>query len=115
MHEPDDLLATLRGRLLRNAQLLADGLDDAIEEASLRERAAALGVVIDRLIRLSDWRPHDSSEETQAVRIEYQYPDGTIHDAPPWSAEDHGVEGAFSGRRLRTPLRQNRAGEMDEP
>jgi hypothetical protein len=79
-------LELLRQRLAQNALLLADTLDDAIAEAPLNQRAAALGLLIDRLIKLDAWQPQERPEGV--IRIEYQDPDGSVHQTPPWARND---------------------------
>jgi hypothetical protein len=113
-HDPD-IIAVLRQRLLQNALTLADGLDEAVPEAPLRERAAALGVLIDRLIKLG-WTPEQEDDDHErVVRIEYTYPDGTTHQTPPWANPDYGGQGAFPSGSLRKAFRQDDSGEVDEP
>lgn len=113
-------LAVLRQRLLDSAHLLAAGLEEAVAESSLRERASALGTLIDRLIRLQQLLQQaqekpDGSPEEQVVRVEYQYPDGTAHDAPPWANADYGFQGTLPSGRLRKAFRKDGGGEVADP
>lgn len=103
-------LPALRQRVLQQALALADSLDEAIAEAPLNQRASALGVLIDRLIKLERELP-ESEEQKRVIRIEYQYPDGTRHTAAPWSARNPERAGALHGRRVRAALRQDRTGQ----
>lgn len=113
-------LALLRQRLLDNAHLLAAGLEEAVAESALRERASALGTLVDRLIRLQQLLQQaqekpDGPTEEQVVRVEYQYPDGTAHDAPPWANADYGFQGALPSGRLRKTFRKDGGGEVADP
>ncbi len=124
---PDiDTLEALQWHLVNTALELACGLEAAIDEAPLRERASALGVMIDRLLKLQQWiekeqGDEDAPEKEKVVRVEYQYPDGSRHDAPPWANDDYEVETSLPGGGLWPPLREDRSGEMadsglrDEP
>lgn len=79
-------LAQLREALIHNAVTLALSLDDAIADAPLGQRAAALNQLIDKILKLADRLPASGE---QVIRIEYGDPDGTTHAAPPWARDDH--------------------------
>jgi hypothetical protein len=81
-----DALAQLRQALIHNAVTLALSLDDAIADAPLGQRAAALNQLIDKILKLADRLPANGE---QVIRIEYGDSDGTTHEAPPWARDDH--------------------------
>lgn len=113
-------LALLRRRLLDSAHMLAAGLEEVLADSSLRERASALGTLIDRLIRLQQLSEQaqenaDGPTEEKVVRVEYQYPDGTAHDAPPWANADYGFQGTLPSGRLRETFRKDGGGEVADP
>ena len=124
-----EALNALQWHLMHTALELACGLEAAIEEAPLRERANALGVMIDRLLKLQQWfekvqgehDEHQEEEEEKVVRVEYRYPDGSLHNAPPWANDDYEVETALPGGRVWAPFREDGGGETldsglrDEP
>ncbi len=80
-----DALAQLQQALIRDAVALALSLDEAIDDAPLGQRAAALNQLIDKILKLADRLPAGSE---QVIRIEYGDPDGTTHQAPPWARDD---------------------------
>jgi transposase-like protein len=103
-------LAWLHHKLVESAVKLACSLEGAIDNAPLNQRASALGTVIDRYIKLADYLPqHDNRE--QVIRIEYLYPDGSIHDTPPWAAENSEHTPPVPGGDVRQTLRQNGNGQ----
>ena len=81
-----DALAQLQQALIRDAVALALSLDEAIDDAPLGQRAAALNQLIDKILKLADRLPAGGE---QVIRIEYGDPDGTTHQAPPWARDDH--------------------------
>ncbi len=97
-----DKLCQLQEQLAINAQALAEAIDTAMDDAPLNQLTSALGVVTDRYIKLDKLLAQTHvDEEEQVIRIEYQYPDGSLHDAPPWANNDIEVEGPLSGGSLR--------------
>jgi hypothetical protein len=105
-----ELARRLRRKLLESAVRLVESLDGTIENAPLNQRAAALGIVIDRFMKLDALFPQ-SNQQGQVIRFEYRYPDGSIHDAPPWAGDDSEREGTFQGGGLRAKVRQDGNGQ----
>jgi hypothetical protein len=81
---------------------------DVIDKAPLNQLAAALGVLVDRYMKLAG---ETTEHGEQVVRIEYVYPNGTIADAPPWAGSNPEVERPLPGGGVRQALRQDRTGE----
>jgi transposase-like protein len=65
--------------LTEDALLLADSIAEVIENAPLNQRASALSQVIDKILKLAELQPEN---DTQIIRVEYVYPNGTVHAAP---------------------------------
>lgn len=111
----DKQLRTLQRLLLDDAVQIASGLNAAVEAAPLNQRAQALGLMIDKIIKLEEWLRHSASQEAntegQVIRFEFQYPDGSIHDAPPWANANPGDAGTLPGRRVWTPLWEDGDGQ----
>lgn len=78
-------LARLRAQLIAAAEALAATLPDAIADAPLNQRATALNGLIDRILKLAAQEPPSGD---RVIRIEYEDPDGSIHDTPPWARDD---------------------------
>ncbi len=87
---PDDLdaLRDLQHQMLREAYNLVHSIEDAIEDAPLSQRVAALAQLIDRIMKLSSQLPNPSRQSV--IRIEYVDPEGYVHSTPPLSDEDDG-------------------------
>lgn len=83
--------------------------DETIANAPLNQLSSALGVLVDRYIKLQDLLPELETE--QVIRIEYYYPDGTTHSTPPWAETDSERQRPLSGGRVRKTLRQDGDGE----
>jgi hypothetical protein len=109
-------LQRLEERLIENTLRLMDALDDAITAAPLNQRVSALTSFIDRFFKinehLSKIAPTDQKE--QVIRIEYQYPDKSIHSAPPWATADYDYDAPISRGGLWPSLRQNGIGQTDD-
>lgn len=102
-------LHRLRRRLIEAADQLAASLEAVIEDAPLHQRAGALGIVIDRYLRLGEVLPQE--EQEQVIRIEYKYPDGSIHRVPPWAGQDFAGARPLQGRGLWQALWEDRNGQ----
>ena len=76
----------IRAHLMQHINTLLETLTDDPDTANLR--VIALTRLLDRVIKLEALV---QSTSDQVVRIEYQYPDGTIHNVPPWESDwgDH--------------------------
>jgi hypothetical protein len=109
-------LAQIRRRMTDKALELLDSLDaESLSEAPFHQRAAALGSLIDRLLKLYAFERQneapDSAHEGQVIRIEYRYPDGTTHRAPPWAAAGTDGPDAVLRGGLRSALGEDGTGE----
>ena len=112
---PDDQTQRLRHKLLETALTLASAIGESSEGAPLNQLSAALGLVVDRLLRLEAARPPASTvQHEEVIRIEYIYPDGTRHTAPPWAEDDSAFAGPISRGRLRSPFWQDRNSQADD-
>lgn len=100
-----DARAVLADRALALAQACDD---DRIASAPLNQVASALGVIIDRYLKLE---PTDPAMNEQVIRFEYTHPDGQTRSAPPWADDDPASADALQGGRLRAALGQDRTGE----
>ena len=69
----------IRERLMEHINNLIETLTDDPDTAHLR--ITALSRLLDRVIKLEALV---GKETDQVIRIEYKYPDGSIHDKPPW-------------------------------
>jgi transposase-like protein len=105
-----ELAHRLRHKLLKSAERLVDSLEAVIDNAPLNQRASALGAVIDRYLKLEAQLPEDDNQE-QVIRIEYRYPDNSIHATPPWAGEDSEDETTLPSRSLWETFRQDGDGE----
>ena len=106
----EDSLKYLQEQLIDNAVKLAESLEAATVDAPLNHRAAALGQLIDRIIKLAERIPQAVQRE-QVIRIEYRDPDGSIHSTPYWARGDSATGGALSRGRVWTPIRQDGNGQ----
>jgi hypothetical protein len=105
-----EALRQLQRQLLSLALELVDGLEESIPDAPLNQRIAALKTLLDSVLKLEERMPQPEIQE-KVYRIEYKYPDGTIHPTPPWAKDDsRGDESIHSGRKW-TPIWKDRAGE----
>lgn len=102
----DETLFSLRQRLMQTILALADGLDAAIEDAPLNQRASALSTLIDKLIKLDGWLPQSakSSHEENRFIIAYEHEDGSINSAPPWAKDNPEWGLPFRSRRMREKM-----------
>jgi len=104
-------IETLHEQLAVNAVQIARALEPKIADAPLNQLSSALGAVIDRYLKIDDYLAETLGRSGEhVVRIEYQYPDGTIHDAPPWAEDDSTGEVPASGGGVWPPLREDDAG-----
>lgn len=99
-----------RQRMAEKSLDLVQAIDDErITAAPLNQLSAALGVLVDRYLKLDGFDQAAAAEGV--IRFEYRYPDGSFADAPPWAADDSQASGALQSGGLRSPLRQNGAGQ----
>ncbi len=87
---------------------LVSALDEErIAKAPLNQIASALGVVVDRYLKLAG----DTEPAEQVIRFEYVTPDGVTAPAPPWADDDSEIDGAVSRRGVWAAFRQDGTGE----
>jgi hypothetical protein len=105
----------LRQTLLATAFALAHAIAETTESAPLNQISAALGLVIDRLLKLEALYARSSaSSAEEVISIEYRDPDGTRHASPPWARGDSAFEDPVSRGRVRSPFWENRDGQADD-
>ncbi|MDX1992702.1 MAG: transposase [bacterium] len=76
----------LEARLIESSHTLLDGLAAMVENAPLNQRATALGIFIDRCLKLQAATAlHDAQTSGAIIRVEYLYPDGQVQQRPPWA------------------------------
>ncbi len=125
--EPGDVMPPVQAQLAVTAVRLMNALDeDAIAAAPLNQRAAALGVVLNHLLKLDQHQQQRLKQQAEAAasqaaqsatnnervyRVEYLYPDGSIHDTPPWAERDSDDAGSLSRGRLWSSVRQDGSGQ----
>jgi hypothetical protein len=80
-------LQNVRDSLTRTALHLMEALDEeSIAAAPLNQRATALGIVLDRLLKVEQQLPTPPTEPQEYVyRVEYKDPDGSLHPTPSWA------------------------------
>ncbi len=82
-------LEHLHERLIQNTLQLVEAVEGQIDNAPLNQLTSAVGTLFDRYLKLDEHLAQfNLTEGEQIVRIEYKYPDGTIHDSPPWAEAD---------------------------
>lgn len=105
----------LRQLLLDTAIALVHAIRETTGSAPLNQLSAALGLVIDRLLKLEALAPRAPGPAgEEVIRIEYVDPDGTSHKSPPWARGDSAFEEPFSRGRVRSPFWQDRDGQADD-
>ena len=107
-------LRQLQSQLLHLALELVGGLEEAIPDAPLNQRVSALKALMDGVLKLEARMPQTERQE-KVYRFEYRYPDGTIHEAPPWAGSDSAADGEVHGGGLWAALRKDRAGKVGHP
>jgi hypothetical protein len=81
--------------------------EERIAKAPLNQIASALGVVVDRYLKLAG----DDQPTEQVIRFEYVSPNGDIAQSPPWADEHSQVHGTVSRRGVWASVRQDGVGE----
>jgi hypothetical protein len=105
-------IETLHEQLADDALQLAATMVRLIDDAPLNQVSSALGVVIDRFLKVEDYLKQTVEQhEEKVIRFEYKYPDGSIHGTPPWATDDPERDGAVSGGGVRSSLRQDGDGQ----
>ena len=104
----------LRQALMDTAFALTAGIRGNTDSAPLNQLVAALGIVLDRLIRLEALA--SAADETemgeQLIRIQYTYPDGTVHFRPPWAPDNPAFELPVTPNHVRSPFWDNQDDEQ---
>ncbi|MDQ7027035.1 MAG: hypothetical protein Q9P01_09435 [Anaerolineae bacterium] len=77
-------MVLVQHRMADKAVELIAALDsDRIKNAPLNQVASALGLVIDRFLKLQDAQEEsDATHTEQVIRYEFRHPDGTIRETP---------------------------------
>jgi hypothetical protein len=104
------VLKQLQRQLLDLALEIVNEMEETIPDAPLNQQVAALKAILDSVLKLEERMPQTEPQE-KVYRIEYKYPDGTIHRTPPWAEEDSGTDEAVHGRRVWTPIWKDRVGK----
>lgn len=105
-------IEALHEQLADDALGLAAALARLTDDAPLNQVSSALGVVIDRFLKVEDYLKQTVEQhEEKVIRFEYKYPDGSIHGTPPWATDDPERDDAVQGGGVRAALRQNGDGQ----
>jgi hypothetical protein len=104
-------LLYVQNRMADKMVLIIEAMDkEVINNAPLNQLASALGILVDRIIKV-----HDAKEiETPDTPVRFEYYDastGKTGETPPWAEEDFEQGGSFYSRFLRETIRENGAGE----
>jgi transposase-like protein len=103
------LMTQVQRQLAEKSLQIVTALDeDRIAKAPLNQLATALGILIDRYLKLTDDVPQDTE---QVIRFEFQTPEGVISATPPWANHDTRTSSAVQGGGVRTALWQDDAGK----
>lgn len=103
------LMTQVQRKLAEKSLQIVDALDEEhIAKAPLNQLATALGILIDRYLKLTDDVPQDTE---QVIRFEFQTPEGVISATPPWANHDTRTSSALQSGGVRTTLWQDDAGK----
>lgn len=108
----------LRQSLLETAFALNAAIRESTASAPLNQLSAALGLIIDRLLKLEALTSgaDNAPDSVDAIRIEYSYPDGSVHSRPPWAADDPAFDLPVVRGHVRSPFWESRDAEQaDDP
>ncbi|MFN8378111.1 MAG: hypothetical protein U0452_05515 [Anaerolineae bacterium] len=106
----------LRQSLLETAHALNVAIRETTGTAPLNQLSAALGLVIDRLLKLEAHAPAEDETDETVIQIEYKYPDGSVHRRPPWAADDPTFDIPIVRGIVRSPFWDSRDAEQaDDP
>jgi hypothetical protein len=103
-----DKMLLVQQTMADKAAALVEAIDvERIKNAPLNQVASALGVLIDRYLKLQSGE-HKSSTGEQVFRIEYyDASTGKISSAPPWAENHSESSDTVQSRGVRTTLRQD--------
>ncbi len=103
------LMTQVQRKLAEKSLQIVDALDEEhIAKAPLNQLATALGILIDRYLKLTDDVPQDTE---QVIRFEFQTPEGVISATPPWANHDTRTSSTLQSGGVRAALRQDDAGK----
>ena len=111
--ETDTMILQARRDIAERTVALIKAIDDErILKAPLNQLSSALGVLVDRFLKLRDTEIEiDTLEEDtaeQVIRIEYyDASTGEVSAAPPWARDNPESSGAIQGGRVWEALRQD--------
>ena len=96
-------------QLAENALQLAKAIDSQIEGAPLNQLATALSAVVNQYLKLDEQlaKMIIENQDGQVIRVEYKYPDGSLHARPHWARNDPEYTSPFQGGRVREALRED--------
>ncbi len=104
-----DMVQQLQMMLLKTSIRIL-GEPNLRKHAPLNHRASAVGVYVDRFLKLEN-AAINANSEGQVIRFEFQYPDGSIHSTPQWANEDYADRDALPDSGVRTQVRQDGNGQ----
>lgn len=89
----------LREQLMTHIFGLSANLSDDPDTAHLR--AVAVARLLDRVVKLDTLIP--SYQPQQTIIMKFEYPDGTLHDNPPWVLDDTDQDDPFQSAETDHP------------
>jgi transposase-like protein len=110
-------ITRLHEQLAENALRLAQAMEHKIDDAPLNQVATALNTTVDRYLKIDEHlRTLQSDDQTERkIRIEYKYPDGSIHNRPPWARPDTELRHPLPSGGMWSPLWKDRDGQDSDP
>lgn len=100
--------------IAQRIQMLTESINsESIQNAPLNHKAAALGVLIDRYLRIQDAKNLEQQTQTEKViRIEYvDALTGKVTDTPPWASASPQSDESLQRGLVWQTLRQDRTSE----
>ena len=96
-------------KLAENAMKLTQAISEQIDDAPLNQLATTLNAVVNQFLKLDEQiaQMQTESESEQVYRVEYKYPDGSLHARPHWARNDPEYTSPFQGGRVREALRED--------
>jgi transposase-like protein len=112
-NEADYTMALVQGRMADKAVAMLEAMDQTrIDNAPLNQLASALGVLIDRFLKLQEAQEESDAENTeQVIRYEFRYPDGSLGETPYFAEGRSRHTGAVQSGGVRETLGQDGTGE----
>ena len=92
---------------------LVNAMDtERINNAPLNQLSSALGVLIDRFLKLQEsQQEHDAEHTEQVIRYEFRHPDGSLRETPYHAEARVRHTGTLQGGGVRATLGQDGTGE----